>query len=73
MKHIQLKWFALLILFGSLNPVLMATNIHGFEIMIVGATSWMIFIFATVLYALTRYNTEKEIFSGMINAIKFDD
>lgn len=61
MKQIQIKYMILLITFGIINPILIASDRHGIVVALFGSIAWIIFLFGVIMYALTYYYTEKEL------------
>ena len=72
MKRRQLKWFVLLIISGSIGPLLIYKDAYGLTVTWISILSWCIFMFSTIMFALTQYNTVKEILSAVKFSFKIE-
>lgn len=62
-----------MIIFGSINPLLIYARIHGNTAALIGVISFIIFMTALLMFSFTAYNTEKEMVSAMKESIKIKE
>ena len=72
MKRRQLKWFVLVMISGSVGPLLIYRDAHGLTVTWISILSWCTFMFSTIMFALTQYNTVKEILSAAKFSLKIE-
>jgi len=55
------KIYGYVIVFGVINPILVAFDRHGVIVTLVGVVAWIGFLFSVAMYALTKDYTEDEL------------